>query len=125
MTKILIIEDHVDMRYLLEWQVELMGFVGLSAENGADGVKIAIAEKPDLILMDIMMPNIDGLEATRTRRANAENSGIPILLASALSRNSDIEACMEAGCTEFIAKPFTFYELQMKIRDLINPLHKV
>lgn len=56
MTKILIIEDHVDMRYLLEWQVELMGFVALSVENGAEGVKIAIAEKPDLILMDIMCP---------------------------------------------------------------------
>jgi CheY-like chemotaxis protein len=120
MTKILIIEDHVDMRYRLEWQVELMGFVALSAKNGAEGVKIAIAEKPDLILMDIMMPNSDGLEATRTLRANAETSGIPILVASALSGNSDIEACMKAGCTEFIAKPFIFDELQMKIRKFIS-----
>ena len=120
MTKILIIEDHVDMRYLLEWQVELMGFVALSATSAEDGVKIAIAEKPALILMDIMMPNIDGLEATRMLRANAETRTIPILVASALFRNSDIEACMAAGCTSHIAKPFTFAELQIKIRELIH-----
>lgn len=120
MTKILIIEDHADIRHLLERQVELMGFVALSATSAKDGVRIAIAEKPDLILMDIMMPTIDGLEATRTLRANVETSGTPILVASALSGNSDIAACMKAGCTDFIAKPFTVYELQMKIRDLIN-----
>jgi CheY-like chemotaxis protein len=120
MKKILIIEDHVDMRHLLERQVELMGFVALSATSAKDGVRIAIAEKPDLILLDIMMPTSDGLEATRTLRANVETSETPILVASALSRNSDIEACMEAGCTDFIAKPFTFYELQIKIRQLIG-----
>jgi CheY-like chemotaxis protein len=66
--------------------------------------------------------NSYGLEATRTLRANAETSRIPILVASALSHHSDIDACMEAGCMEFIAKPFTFYELQVKIRELIHSL---
>jgi CheY-like chemotaxis protein len=120
MKKILIIEDHPDMHQLLVWQVELMGFEVLSADNGVAGVEIAVAEKPDLILMDIMMPKTDGLEATRMLRARAQTKGIPILAATARSRPTDLRACIEAGCNAVIVKPFTFFELQAKIHDLLS-----
>ena len=120
MTKILIIEDQEAMKHLLIRQIEIMGFVAVSANNAEDGVKAATVEKPDLILMDLMMPKIDGLKVTRMLRAHPETQGVPILATSALSRKSDVEACMEAGCTDSIAKPFTFEELEIKIRKLIT-----
>ena len=69
MKKILIVEDHPALRTALRKQIELMGFSGITAENGKDGIETAIAEKPDLIMMDFSMPGIDGMEATRRLRA--------------------------------------------------------
>jgi two-component system, cell cycle response regulator DivK len=119
MKKVLIVEDHADMRELLTWQVELMGFMPIAAKHGKEGVEKAIAEKPDLVLMDIMMPGMDGWEAARELRANPETKGIPILAATALFRDSDLKTCLEAGCNGYIVKPFTFQELQGKLREFI------
>ncbi|OGQ23793.1 MAG: hypothetical protein A3C54_05775, partial [Deltaproteobacteria bacterium RIFCSPHIGHO2_02_FULL_60_17] len=82
--KILVVEDHPDMRELLLRQMQLMGFLVILAKHGAEGVERALKEKPHLILMDIMMPGIDGWEATRWLRSNPETRDIPILAATAL-----------------------------------------
>ncbi len=119
MKKVLVVEDHPDMRELLVWQMELMGFLPITAKHGEEGVEKAIEEKPHLILMDIMMPGMDGLEATRLIRANPETQDIPILAATVLFRESDQRSCLEAGCNDIILKPFTFQELQEKIHDFI------
>lgn len=119
MKKILIVEDHADMRELLVWQIELMGFTALPAKNGKEGLEKAIAEKPDLILMDIMMPQMDGWEATRALRAHPITKDVPILAATALFRDADLKACIAAGCTSYIVKPFTFQELQGRVRELL------
>jgi two-component system, cell cycle response regulator DivK len=119
MRKVLIVEDHADMRELLSWQIELMGFMPVLAKHGKEGLEKAISEKPELILMDIMMPGMDGWEAARAVRANPETKDIPILAATALFRDSDLKTCMDAGCNSYIVKPFTFLELQSKIRELI------
>ena len=121
MKKVLIVEDHADMRELLTWQIELMGFVPIAARHGKEGVEKAIAEKPQLILLDIMMPGMDGWEAARVLRANPETKDIPILAATALFRDSDLKSCLEAGCNGYIVKPFTFQELQGKVREFIPP----
>jgi len=119
MKKVLIVEDHADMRELLTWQIELMGFVPISAKNGKEGLEKAVSEQPNLILMDIMMPGMDGWQAVRTLRVTAETKHIPILASTALFRDSDLKSCMDAGCNSYIVKPFTFQELQSKIRELI------
>ena len=119
MKKILIVEDHADMRELLTWQIELMGFMPIPAKHGEEGVEKAVAEQPDLILLDIMMPGMDGWEAARTLRANPETKDIPILAATALFRDSDLKSCLDAGCNGYIVKPFTFQELQGKVREYI------
>jgi two-component system cell cycle response regulator DivK len=119
MKKILIIEDHSDMRELLAWQIELMGFMPISAMQGKGGVDKAVAEKPDLIIMDIMMPDMDGWEAAREIRAHPDTKDIPILAATALFRDSDLQKCLDAGCNDYIVKPFTFQDLQGKVRELI------
>ena len=76
-------------------------------------------EKPDLILMDIMMPEMDGREATRIIRSNPGTKNIPILAITALFRESELRGCIEAGCNDYIVKPFTFEKLQCKIQDFI------
>ena len=119
MKKILIVEDHADMRELLTLQIELMGFLPIPAKHGKEGVEKAVAEQPNLILLDIMMPGMDGWEAARTLRANPETKDIPILAATALFRDSDLKSCLDAGCNGYIVKPFTFQELQGKVREFI------
>ena len=120
MKKVLIVEDHADMRELLAWQIELMGFTPIPAKHGREGIEKAITEKPDLVLMDIMMPGMDGWQAARELRAHPETKGIPILAATALFRDSDLKTCLEAGCNGYIVKPFTFQELQGKLREFIS-----
>jgi CheY-like chemotaxis protein len=119
MKKILIIEDHADMRELLTWQVELMGFAALAAKQGSEGLQKAQSEKPDLIILDIMMPGMDGWQAAQELKANSATKDIPILAATALFRDVDLKTCMDSGCNGYIVKPFTFQELQAKVKELI------
>lgn len=120
MKKVLIIEDHGDMRELLTWQIELMGFDPITAKRGIEGVEKALSEKPELIIMDIMMPGMDGWDTAREIRAHAEMKDVPILAATALFRDADLTRCIEAGCNGYIIKPFTFQELQAKVQELIS-----
>jgi CheY-like chemotaxis protein len=117
--KVLVVEDHPDMRELLIWQMELMGFSAIPAKHGKEGVEKAVQEKPELILMDIMMPGMDGREATRLLRSHPETQDIPILAATALFRDADLKTCIDAGCNDYIVKPFTFQELQGKVQEFL------
>jgi two-component system, cell cycle response regulator DivK len=117
--KVLIVEDHPGMRDLLRRIVERLGYVPLLASNGEEGIEKATAEKPNLILLDMIMPVMDGLEVARRLRANPETKGIPILTTSALSRPDDLNAFLEAGCYAYIVKPFGVRDLQRKIRELL------
>jgi two-component system alkaline phosphatase synthesis response regulator PhoP len=121
--KVLVVEDHPDMLEVLSWQMEMLGFTVITANRGEEAVNKAIEEKPQLILMDMMMPGMDGLEATRLIRANPETRNIPILAATVFFRESDLRNCIDAGCNDFIVKPFTFQELQGKIQEFIPESH--
>jgi CheY-like chemotaxis protein len=119
MRKVLVVEDHPDMRELLVWQMELMGFAAIPAKHGKEGIEKAMEERPQLILMDIMMPGMDGREATRLLRSNPATQNIPILAATALFREAELKSCIEAGCNDYIVKPFTFQELRGKIQEFV------
>jgi CheY-like chemotaxis protein len=121
MAKILIVDDNSDVREVLRCQLEMLGYLVVSAENGYIGIAKATVEQPDLILMDIMMPEMDGWQASRAVRANPETKDIPILAATAMCRRADLNACLEAGCNGYIVKPFTIVELKQKIGELITP----
>ena len=97
-----------------------MGFTAITAKNGREGVETAIAEKPDLILMNSLMPEMDGLEATRVLRANPQTKDIPILAATGMFQPSDLKAWIDAGCNDYIVKPFTLVELRRKITAIIQ-----
>jgi CheY-like chemotaxis protein len=117
MKKILVIEDHPDSLDVLSWQLEMLGFTVVSANNGREGVDKAIKEKPDLILMDMKMPGLDGREAARMIRNNPVTKDILIMATTVFYKGSDLRSCMEAGCTDYILKPFTFEELREKIQE--------
>lgn len=120
MTKILLVEDHPELRDVLQGRIEWMGFTTITAKNGKEGVDTAVAEKPDLILMNSLMPEMNGWEATRLLRSNPETKDIPILAATAMFRPSDLKAWLDVGCNDYIIKPFTFDELSRKIMALIG-----
>jgi two-component system alkaline phosphatase synthesis response regulator PhoP len=119
MKKVLIVEDNPDSLEIITFQMEMMGYSIITAKQGQEAVEKAVEEKPQLILMDIMMPNMDGREATRRIRSNPETRNIPILASTVLFRESDLRSCIEAGCNDYITKPFTLMQLQGKILDFI------
>ena len=120
MAKILIVDDNPDVREVLQCQLKMLGYLVISAENGYVAIEKATVEQPDLILMDIMMPGMDGWQASRAVRANPDTKDIPILAATAMCRRADLNACLEAGCNGYIVKPFTMMELKEKIGQLIT-----
>jgi two-component system, cell cycle response regulator DivK len=105
--KILIVEDNPDMRDLLALRVQLTGYIPILASHGKEGVEKANAEKPNLILLDMIMPVMDGLVARRLR-ANPETKEIPILATTALSRSDDLSACLLAGATPISSSRLPF-----------------
>ncbi len=118
--KTLIIEDDPDIIENLTYLLNIMGFAVVSASSGLEGVIKAIEEKPNLILMDIMLPVMDGREATRIIRCNPKTKDIPILAITALTNASDLSNCIEAGCSDYLVKPFSFQELQEKIQNFVT-----
>jgi CheY-like chemotaxis protein len=119
MTKVLIVENHADMREILVRIFELMGFTAITSRDGREGVQRALAEKPDLIVMDIMMPEMSGWEATRILRGNPETKDVPVLAATVLFCPSDLQRCISAGCNDYIVKPFTVKQLRRKLESLV------
>ncbi len=119
MKKIVVAEDHADMREVLAWEVESLGFSPIAVKNGKEAVEKAVEEKPLLILMDIMMPEMDGREATRVIRSNPETRDIPIVAATVLFRESDLQSCIDAGCNDYLVKPFTLRQLRDKIKEFV------
>jgi CheY-like chemotaxis protein len=119
-TKILYVEDNDDNVYVLKIRFELLdGFEVLVAENGETGYATALAEKPDLILMDLDLPVVDGWEATRRLKSNPATSGIPIIALTAHAMSGSREKALAAGCDDFDTKPVDFDRLMKKITQLL------
>jgi CheY-like chemotaxis protein len=119
MKKVLIAEDNPDSLEIITFQMEMMGYSVIAAKHGQEAVEKAVEENPQLIVMDIMMPKMDGREATRIIRSNPKTQNIPILASTVLFRESDLKSCIDAGCNDYITKPFTLKQLQGKIQDFI------
>ena len=105
MKRVLVIEDNGTNLYLIRFMLEKSGYEVIEAREGATGVELAGKEKPDLILMDIQLPDIDGLEATKRIRASEADSDIPIIALTSYAMAGDRERALGAGCTGYIEKP--------------------
>jgi len=104
-TKILVVEDNEQNLYLVTFILEKKGYKVIKAKDGTTGVELAIQEKPDLIIMDIQLPDVDGLEATRRIRASEVDGEIPIIALTSYAMAGDREKALAAGCTGYIEKP--------------------
>jgi CheY-like chemotaxis protein len=116
--KILYVEDNDDNIYMLRNRLTRAGFTVLVATDGAQGVAMAASEQPELILMDLSLPVLDGWEATRRIKAAPETSRIPIIALSAHAMAGDAEKALAAGCDDFDTKPVELQRLLGKIRAL-------
>jgi two-component system cell cycle response regulator DivK len=116
--KILYVEDNDDNIYMLRNRLTRAGFTVVVATDGAQGVAMAASELPDLILMDLSLPVLDGWEATRRIKAAPETSRIPIVALSAHAMAGDAEKALAAGCDDFDTKPVELQRLLGKIRAL-------
>ena len=125
MFRILYVEDNEDNVYMLKMRLELTDeFEVLVAENGEVGCALAAQEKPDLILMDLEMPVVDGWEAAQRLKSNPETRAIPIIGLSAHALAGEREKALAAGCEEFDTKPVEFDRLLAKIRRLLDAARK-
>ena len=120
MSKILIVEDNEMNRDMLSRRLMRKGFEVVMAEDGQKGVDMSISENPDLILMDLSLPVMDGWQATSTIKESEETKSIPIIVLTAHAMAGDREKALEAGADEYDTKPIEFKRLLGKIKDFLN-----
>jgi CheY-like chemotaxis protein len=120
MAKILLVEDNEDNRDMLSRRLERKDYVVLLAVDGQDGVDKAKAEMPDLILMDMSLPVMDGWEATKALKTTTETANIPVIALTAHAMSSDREKAIDAGCDDYDTKPVDFQRLLDKIEKLVS-----
>ena len=115
--RILVVEDHEDNRRILRDLLTNVGFQLIEAETGPDGVEMAKMHQPDLILMDLQLPGIDGYEAARQIKADPRLSSVPIIAVTSYALSGDEEKAFAAGCSAYISKPYSPRQLLASIRE--------
>ena len=118
--RVLLVEDDLSTIDVLEKALQHLGYEVRVATNGLEAVKMAVSELPDLVVMDIMLPELDGFAATRRLRENPSTRDVPILAATAKAMPGDKEKCLAAGCDGYIAKPFSHRELEVAIAGVLK-----
>jgi two-component system, cell cycle response regulator DivK len=119
MPKILVVEDNEENRDSLSRRLTRRGFTVLAAADGRVGVEVAKAQVPDLILMDMNMPEVDGWEATRQIKATPQIASVPVIALTAHAMSGDRERAIEAGCTDYHTKPIEFAKLIAQIEAIL------
>ena len=118
--KILVVEDNAFNRDLIQRFLEPEGFEVVVAHDGADGLARAISDRPDLVLMDMSLPVVDGWEATRRMKANPATARIPVIALTAHAMIGDREKALDAGCDDYDTKPIDIERLLAKIHALLS-----
>jgi CheY-like chemotaxis protein len=121
MPKILVVEDNEMNLDMLSRRLTRRGYEIIVAQDGMTGVKRAAGDQPDLILMDMSLPILDGWEATRRLKSNAVTKTIPIIALTAHAISGDREKCLAVGCDEYESKPVKFPDLIAKIEQFVGP----
>lgn len=120
MKTILVIDDEKDLIKLVDHNLSKEGFLVVSAKNGADGIEIAKKHKPNLILLDIMMPKMDGWEVCKLLKSNAELAQIPVIMLTARAAETDKIVGLELGADDYITKPFSPRELVARVKAVLR-----
>jgi two-component system alkaline phosphatase synthesis response regulator PhoP len=118
--KILIVDDEADLVETVRFPLEMEGFSVLVSYNGEDGLSQARREKPDLILLDLMLPKLDGYKVCRLLKFDERYKNIPILMLTAKTQEKDKALGLETGANEYITKPFDLEKLVEKVKGYLN-----
>ncbi len=119
MARILVVEDEPRNYKLLEFRLKSLGHEVLGAVDGGEALEVASKENPNLILLDIMIPVIDGLQVLRKLKSQDETKTIPVIMVTARSQEKDIVDGLEAGAVDFVVKPFSFAELIARVNRVL------
>lgn len=118
--KILVVEDEKDIVKMLRYNLEKEGFKVIDARDGEDALDLAVRQHPDLILLDLMLPGMDGLEVCKVLKKESKTSSIPIIMLTAKSQESDKVVGLELGADDYITKPFSPRELTARIKAVLR-----
>lgn len=124
MTKILVAEDERDIRDLVAFTLRFSGYEVVTVANGQEAVESALAELPDLILMDVRMPIMTGYEACKKMKADDRIQGIPVVFLSAKGQEAEIRIGLDVGASDYLLKPFSPMELTERVKDLLAKFGK-
>jgi DNA-binding response OmpR family regulator len=117
---VLIADDDPDILALVSFRLERAGYEVVQARNGEEAVQVALARRPDLAVIDVMMPRTDGYEATRQLRQQEETSRMPIILLTARVQEEDIARGFDAGADDYVRKPFSPQELGSRVQAALG-----
>ena len=118
--KILLVDDSATTLFMEKMLLEGGPFDLITAQDGREAVDMALAESPDLILLDVVMPNMDGFEACKALRSNEATSATPIIMVTTRGEESHMETGFAAGCNDYVTKPINGTELLTKVRNLLG-----
>jgi DNA-binding response OmpR family regulator len=119
--RILVVDDEMYIVNILDFTLHGEGWEVVSANNGEDALRTLLKFEPDLVILDVMMPRIDGVEVCRAIKAREESADTPVILLSAKDRDKDREEGLEAGADLYLTKPFSPARLVEEIRNLLSP----
>ncbi|MBF4162827.1 response regulator transcription factor [Nocardioides acrostichi] len=120
MAKIVIADDDVDIRELVEFKLSSMGHEVTSVADGAAALRACQSARPDLVVLDVMMPGVSGLEALRALRGEPALADLPVILLTARAQESDVEMGFDSGADDYITKPFSPRELGSRVAALLS-----
>ncbi|MDL2279135.1 response regulator transcription factor [Desulfovibrio sp. OttesenSCG-928-G11] len=117
---VLVVEDEKDIRQLLTYSLEAEGFTVFSSGNGQEGLELAREKLPDIILLDLMLPGLDGLEVSKALQRNRQSAAIPILMLTAKGEEVDRIVGFELGAADYVVKPFSVREVLLRVRAILR-----
>jgi DNA-binding response OmpR family regulator len=118
--KVLVAEDELDIRNLIAFSLEFVGYLVVQASNGEEAVEKAIAEQPDLVMLDVRMPKLNGYEVCKKLKEHDSTRHIPVVFLSARGQETEIKHGLELGAEEYILKPFAPDELQQRVASIMG-----
>ena len=123
MARILVADDDVDIRELVEFKLATMGHEIVAVADGAAAIDACREQRPDLAVLDVMMPGVSGLDAIRVIRADPRLADLPVILLTARAQESDVETGFDSGADDYITKPFSPRELASRVQALLSRNH--
>ncbi len=118
--RVLVADDDPDILALVAYRLERSGYEVLTASDGADALRLTIAHRPDLVVLDVMMPRIDGYGVTRAIRSHPPTERTPVVLLTARVQEADIARGFEAGADDYVKKPFSPQELKARVQAVLG-----